>query len=58
VQRDAGATERGGLKIRWVVIIRSALPLGTDIVSRTGHVRKVPEADIGKLFDQLVGGGD
>jgi len=49
VQRDAGATERGGLKIRWVAIIRSALLLGRDIFSQTGHVRKVPLAEVSWL---------
>jgi hypothetical protein len=36
----------------------SVLLSTTDIVRPLRHVRFVPEADIGKLLDQLVGGGD
>ena len=36
------------------VSVRSVLLPGPDTVSRTGDVRKVPEADI-VLFDHLVG---
>jgi hypothetical protein len=38
--------EMGHFRKSAVVSARSVLPSGTDIISRAGHVRKVPDTDM------------
>jgi hypothetical protein len=48
-----------GQKRKWPTLNgMSALPSEADIICETGHVRKVPNSDIGHLFDHLVGASE